>query len=501
MKRLFGPAAPAAAMMLCALNGARAADLDTTAPVLKAPSAQAPAVCTGVADFFTTACQLAAYGVRFYGTVDIGFGYQANATNFNKYLTTGLSYSPGKSSNGARWQPSPNALSQSNIGIEVMEWLGGGWSFVGQLETPFDPYSGLIPSGYKTQQENLNVPLGRQSGSNDTNQNGKWYSSQGFLGVSNDTFGTVTFLRQTDLLRDLQQSYDPFPGSQGYSIFTNGAWGGGGDARTLRQTTSVKYRLNYRNYRLGLFGQFGGYDEGNASRGQFQASVGTDFALGPGLVSFEAAGSYTRDGVSESLIGGAVNPLTGRGLWNSAPTTIQASISNNTAVVVDLKYTAGALNIYGGYERIDYAPPSDVPTTLIDITGYALGAGIPNTAITGTSFDARDKVLQVAYGGARYSVSETLDIVGAWYHSWQNDYSNGAATAGSGGKTTCAVITTAVAQCAGWQETVSALIKWQFAPKWELYVGASFTQLNGGLDSGYLSHGNWLSTSGLRFRW
>jgi hypothetical protein len=91
--------------------------------------------------------------------------------------------------------------------------------------------------------------------------------------------------------------------------------------------------------------------------------------------------------------------------------------------------------------------------------------------------------------------------VGAWYHYNQNDYSNGAATAGSGGKTTCAVVSTAVTQCAGTQDTFSALIDWRFAPKWDVYLGTSRAQLNGGLDSGFLAKSNWNTTAGLRFRW
>jgi hypothetical protein len=160
MKQLCVTAASAAAMMICALNGASAADLDTNAPVLKAAPIVGPATCTGVVNFFTTGCELAAYGVRFYGTLDTGVGYATNASNFNKYLTTGLSYSPGKSNDGAKWQLAPNSMIQSNIGILVREPLGGGWSFVGLLETPLNPYSMLVPSGFKTQQENLNVPLG-----------------------------------------------------------------------------------------------------------------------------------------------------------------------------------------------------------------------------------------------------------------------------------------------------------------------------------------------------
>jgi hypothetical protein len=39
---------------------------------------KAPPTCTSIQDFFTTACQLAWYGVRFYGAIDVGVGYETN---------------------------------------------------------------------------------------------------------------------------------------------------------------------------------------------------------------------------------------------------------------------------------------------------------------------------------------------------------------------------------------------------------------------------------------
>jgi len=50
-------------------------------------------------------------------------------------------------------------------------------------------------------------------------------------------------------------------------------------------------------------------------------------------------------------------------------------------------------------------------------------------------------------------------------------------------------------------DTGSALIDWKFAPKWDTYIGTQYTQSNGGLNSGYLSSNDWLTTAGIRFRW
>jgi hypothetical protein len=83
MKRLVLTATACAALLAGCTGAALAADYDvmpTKAPLLtKAPPlAAAPATCTGVYDFFLSACQLSWYGVRFYGTIDVGYGYQTH---------------------------------------------------------------------------------------------------------------------------------------------------------------------------------------------------------------------------------------------------------------------------------------------------------------------------------------------------------------------------------------------------------------------------------------
>ena len=42
--------------------------------------------------------------------------------------------------------------------------------------------------------------------------------------------------------------------------------------------------------------------------------------------------------------------------------------------------------------------------------------------------------------------------------------------------------------------------RWRFLPKWDAYIGTFFSQLNGGLDNGYLSRNNLATTAGVRFR-
>jgi predicted porin len=97
--------------------------------------------------------------------------------------------------------------------------------------------------------------------------------------------------------------------------------------------------------------------------------------------------------------------------------------------------------------------------------------------------------MQVMWTGAKYAVSKDLDVVGAYYHYIQNDFTSAS----------CAQ-PAAHSQCAGTFDAVSAAVDWRFAPKWDAYFGMMFSQVNAGLSNGYLARNNFDPTAGVRFR-
>jgi hypothetical protein len=96
--------------------------------------------------------------------------------------------------------------------------------------------------------------------------------------------------------------------------------------------------------------------------------------------------------------------------------------------------------------------------------------------------------------GAKYAVTDNLDVIGAYYHYIQNSFYGTIAA----GPSPCSG--TQHPQCAGTLHAVSGAIDWRFAPKWDLYFGAMFSQVNGGLAFGFLKHNNIDPTVGVRFR-
>src|SRR5579863_5625204 len=106
----------------------------TKAPVVAVPVQ--PSSCGSVPDFVLTSCQLSWYGIRIYGTLDYGVGWESHGVPLNPESPPGQLYFIQKANNKPMWGFAPNALSQSNIGIQGKEpiWFAPGWSFVFDLE-------------------------------------------------------------------------------------------------------------------------------------------------------------------------------------------------------------------------------------------------------------------------------------------------------------------------------------------------------------------------------
>jgi len=523
MKGLGTAAASAAVILLGGVGGAAAADLGTM-PTKALPVAS-PAMCSSIMDFFTTACQVAAYGVRFYGTIDVGATYESHGSPMDKFL--GVNSFVGKMSNGPKFLLAPNGLSASNVGFQIKEPLGAGWSFVGQVETGFNPVSMYALNGVHSVFNAIGTPLSQQTAFGDSNSQGAFYNDLGFTGVSHDTWGTLTFFRQNDLMQDAVLAYDPMGVGAAFSpLGFFGGFAGGGDTQNRRDTTAIKYRVNLANWHLGAYGQVGGYNQGNAANGGAQGDIGADFNVGPGVLSFDTIGAWKKDAVSlGSGLVGAVdqfgNPVftnAGGLLLNGKPINFESvTISNNTSVMATAKYEVDKLRLYAGYEYIHFGAPSDPQSAFTDIAGDFICAGCNTPAglvFNGTTISnsaLNGKVQQMLWVGGKYALTSSLDVTAAYYHDWQNDFSGGVGNTptnpvtgiqgAKGSGDTCAQSSIANASCAGHRDSVSAVLDWRFAPKWDTYLGVGYSHIAGGYASGYLQNEVLQTTGGIRFRW
>jgi predicted porin len=494
------------ALLLAGATGTTTAFADdailTKAPVVSAPAG--PASCDSVPAFFLTTCQLAMYGIRLYGVIDVGAGYQTNGAPFNPQYPQGSSYLVQKMNRSAMWTLAPNAMSRSSIGVQIKEPLAPGWAFVARLEAGFDPYSLQFSNGPASIAANRGIPLDAQSANNDSSHAGGLDNSLGYLGFSSDVFGTLTFFRQNALTLDGVFAYDPMAGSYAFSALGFSSSNcGAGDTETCRINTAIKYRVNIGALRIGALAQVGGYNLNNGSNGDYEGQIGGDipvanFGWGSGVLSLDAIYKWEKDAVALSLSG--VSNVAGVPVAPFLPQTLTATISNNQSVMLLSKYAVGPLKVYAGYEWYQLAPPSDPVNTVTgfsNIGGLPMGSAYANlTAISNVAYSAgcgtgtcRDKVMQVMWTGARYAVSNDLDIAAGYYHYIQNGYT-----------TASCANPAAHSQCEGTFDAVSTVVDWRFLPKWDAYFGIMFSQVNAGLSNGYLARNNLDPTVGLRFR-
>jgi hypothetical protein len=81
-------------------------------------------------------------------------------------------------------------------------------------------------------------------------------------------------------------------------------------------------------------------------------------------------------------------------------------------------------------------------------------------------------------------------MTGAYYHYEQPAF---------GASANCAAAVTP-ANCHGTFDAFSFLVDWQFAKKFDVYAGVMYSQISGGLASGFLNRNSVAPTAGLRFR-
>jgi predicted porin len=172
---------------------------------------------------------------------------------------------------------------------------------------------------------------------------------------------------------------------------------------------------------------------------------------------------------------------------------LAATISNTASIMLLGKYTWNQLTLFDGFEDIQYTNP----------TGNLAKAGGVFTDLGGNTFtNGGDKFFtpeyeQVYWTGAKYAF--TPDLVGtvAYYH-FHNEFFQSAAVPIAN----CS--NTAHSNCAGSEDAASVLLDYRFgfAHKFDVYAGAMWSQVSGGMANGFQSggHVNIDPTVGLRFR-
>jgi predicted porin len=423
-------------------------------------------------------CPLAWNGITFYGRIDVGVTHDTHGVPFNGAYPNGVETLVSKNSNRSLTSIAPNGLGQSFLGLkgdEPILPLGSDWSLIFNFQTGFDPYSLQRANGPKSLAENNATVIEYQGANGDSSRAGQLFNTVAYAGISNRVLGAVTAGRQDSLVLDALGRYDAMAAAPAFSLVgASNTVAGAGDTEDARYNSSVQYRVGVGPFHVAALYQFGGYDQGNGSNGAFDAEVGGDL----GAFSFDAVGSKVKDAVSLSNFGDYPLPA-GVGVDD-----LKATLSNNTAGAVMAKYAFSAATVFGGFQYILFENPSDAyPNGFTTLGGYTVLPGYVNsTAYT------NHKILRAFWTGVRFAIRDNLAVAGAYYHYYQNDYSTSACTEGG----------LSASSCHGTENAISAMIDYRPTKRVDVYAGVMWSQVTGGLASGYLYHINLAPTAGIR---
>ena len=512
----------ALAIAIAAVGAAHAADLPTKKAV-EAPKPNCFASFWTWLDSTASDCPLSAGPITVYGTIDVGGGYYSSGADKSP-VADKMAYAIQKYSNSSRWQSNYNSLSTSVLGIKLKQDLGilgaPGWSLIGVLEAGISPYSGMFNNGPRSLADN-NAALNNKSPFSgtalDSSRAGQWDNSQGYIGISNNTYGTLTVGRTNSLVADGLSAYDPVA-SIAYSLIgVSSSFPGFGDTETVRPNLAVTYRLTYQNFRAAFqYGGIGGYDLGNGMDSSYQGQIGGDFKLfnstpWAGTLSLDGYGSWVTDAVSLSNFAGTttnsnVKCLTAVNCFISVNNqlfnpndVLKATLSNNLGFAALAKYKWNQWGFYGGYLYARLMNPSndhlDGFETIAEgifVPGGFLNKGVfTNNAITVNQYNVQ-RVLQTYWTGAKWSIRPDLDLAFGYYFQSQNNF-NTAVCTGFG-----PLISSS--KCAGGQQGISALIDWRPWKRVDLYAGVMRNSVFGGLANGFNNTVNWDPSAGIRVR-
>jgi len=407
-------------------------------------------------------------GICVYGNFDMGATWIQHSAPFSPLAGGPLDTLVSKNGAGSYFGVGANQLSTSFIGLRGKQEIADNLYAVFNLQTLFNPASGLNANGTGSIAQNNGLPIGFQNSFGDSSKGGQLFNNAAYFGISSPTYGTFTMGRQSALSSDLIVNYDPLSGSNSWSVITfQGANGGGGDTENRILDNSFEYRVNVGVVRLAVEAQLS--NGGNTGTNNiFQGDIGFDYM---GL-TMDFLGGHTSDGISSAPLGLGVGVIPSVALGQGQ---LGVTVSDNTYFQVGARYTIGPWKFFGGYEHINFANPNNP---------LAPGAFLQGGFVAGTANNTNfttDRILQTAWFGVRYSITPALDITGAYYHEWQNSFIIGNGTNPTG---TCN--TSASAGCSGTLDAVSLVLDWRFAKHVDMYAGVMWSQVNNGLANGFL---------------
>jgi predicted porin len=456
-----------------------------------------------------TSDALSMYGVTLSGIFDVGVSYINHAAPISDYFGAGTYSYIQKYNTRTYFGASENGISQSRITLSGDKELLNGWSGIFRLETAFNPLSGNLSDALKSLTVNNGRPCGYTGAvqpSNwtctyttgaDSSVDGELFNSAAFVGIANKQFGTLTIGRQNGLLADGIAKYDPMAASQAFSVIgISGTAGGGGNTEDRRLDNSLKYNAQFGALHAGVQYQFGGASGSTNSAWQLvlggvfpSMSVDAFYAKkdqAVGSASLSAAQVTTLNCPYKVVVGAPAPCNVAGGGGNPLDKSLLGTITDTTTWGLMTQWNIEKWKLFLSYEHIQFSNPSTpLPAGSQTLGGYVL-AYVNNASIPA----GQSKVFQFVWLGAKYSFTPSLDWTVAWYRQEQSAFATGA-NAG------CNDIRSA--QCSGVLNAYSTDLVYRLTKRFDIYGGAMWSGVQGGLANGYLLTTEINPTVGVRY--
>ncbi|HUN73902.1 MAG TPA: porin [Steroidobacteraceae bacterium] len=419
------------------------------------------------------------HGITLYGVVDLGVQYDTNGAPFTPYRPAASGNIVRQNSRESVFGVTPSNMGQSRVGLRGIEPLNEELSGIFQVESFFNPQSGELANSLKSLAVNNGLPLDKQSVGVDGSSAGQPFQTA-YLGLKSQHFGTFTFGRQISLLQQGVIKYDPNYNASAFGLLgASNTYSGAGSQETNRMDSTAEYLVSFSELvHVGALYKLN--ESTGAANTVFQADLGAALA-GASVDAYYSKANSAITVTSLTTAQVAELPKLGYSVSNS----LAATISNNTAFALMAAYELDPLKLFGGYEHIKYENPSTpLSAGFTDIGGYIL-AFVNNTAYDNS------KQQQVYWTGVRYSIIPKLDLTAAYYGVHQSAY-------GSGTQAGC--VTSAHSVCSGDLTATSFDADYRFNVHLDAYAGAMYSNVHGGLASGYLETNNFNPTIGVRLK-
>ena len=410
--------------------------------------------------------------ITLYGILDAGMASVAHTANFSDEFLAEVSPFATKTGNGSAIGMFNGGISQSRYGLKGSTGLADGWKGIFTLEGAINVPNGVVSNAAASMAHNTAVTAtgGGPEVGVDSSISGQLFSRAAYIGVSSDTYGTLTIGRNTALMLDFIPAFDPLGGAQ---LFTplgfSGSYGGsGGTTDNARLDSSLKYSLKVNDFKFAFLHKFGGVAGASSAKSSDQLLVNYEHGNFGAVVAYQ---SY-KDAFSVGNPNGTTQPL--------GTITLSAFDTKGTSLAAHYKLNPVTLTL--GYQKLAYSAPSN-PTSDLQMTELY---GFVVSHVTTTGFDSGEKDLTILWGGASWKVSDQFTAALGYYHIAQNDYSGGAAVPGAKGT--------------GNTVYYSALLDYNLSKAVDVYFGYMGTKVNDSMAVGYTNDSNATTGVGLRYK-